>query len=331
MNARSQILLLISSLGVGFASAASAAGQLADDPRWYIAPQGTYVWPDSNRHAGNHTGVRLDVGFQLYPAWDLEFGINDYQLNFDSPLTGSGHQTALGADGLWYFMGRSRAFSPFGLLGAGVADQNQSTGGNSTNAYATLGLGFLSSPWAWDGAIRVSVQHLKYIGDGSFGDTIASIGLQIPIGSRTEPTQVAATQPPASLATPVEMSPELETAAVVPPVIELRGVKFANDSDVILPESGPALDEAVQTLNKHPNLQVQVAGFTDDVGDAAYNVDLSHRRAEAVEKYLIDHGIATERLSAKGYGEDYPIAPNDTPEGRAENRRVELIVQGPGG
>ena len=69
-----------------------------------------------------------------------------------------------------------------------------------------------------------------------------------------------------------------------------------------------------------------VLGHTDNKGGAAYNRELSQRRAQAVVKYLSDKGIAVDRLEAKGFGPDRPVAANDTPQGRAQNRRVEFKV-----
>ena len=318
----------------GIALAASAlpalAGDQTYDDRWYIAPQVSFVYADHARNTDNGTGFRLEFGKPIAESWNLEFGINDYKLDFKSPLTGSTHQTAYGPNALWFFYDRPRVFAPFLLMGAGVMEMNPDFATKSNDTYATVGVGFLSIPWdSWDGAIRVSAQHIKMFGHDNFGDSILSVGLQIPISSRAAPaaTVVPAASPPLT-AEPVEMSPEMEHATTLPHIIELKGVNFEHDSDVLTSDSETVLDEAVETLKDHPNVHVTVAGFTDSVGAADYNVDLSHRRAESVEKYLIAHGIDSARLSAKGYGEAEPIASNDTAEGRAMNRRVELIIEG---
>jgi outer membrane protein OmpA-like peptidoglycan-associated protein len=80
-------------------------------------------------------------------------------------------------------------------------------------------------------------------------------------------------------------------------------------------------------LLSHPELQkLRIEGHTNDQGDAAYNLDLSQRRAEAVVKYLVGRSVARERLEPRGFGQTRPIAGNDTREGRAKNRRVEFII-----
>lgn len=80
-----------------------------------------------------------------------------------------------------------------------------------------------------------------------------------------------------------------------------------------------------ETLHTHPDLRLEVAGHTDAEGDDAFNLDLSHRRPESVRAYLISNGIRPGNLSARGYGEQQPVQSNQTAQGRAENRHVELL------
>jgi OOP family OmpA-OmpF porin len=108
--------------------------------------------------------------------------------------------------------------------------------------------------------------------------------------------------------------------------IELRGVNFASSSDRLLTGAEQVLDDAIDWLKKNPHLVVEVAGHTDSDGAASANLGLSERRAYTVRDYLINGGIGEARLTARGYGESQPIANNDTTEGKAENRRVELRI-----
>ena len=334
MKARYGFLALLSGIALAASTLPAQADDQTYDDRWYLAPGVSFVYADHGRQADNGTGFRLEFGKPIADTWNLEFGINDYKLDFKSPLTGSTHQTAYGLNALWFFYDRPRAFAPYLLLGGGMTEQNPDFGSSSNDPNLSAGLGFLSIPWdGWDGAIRVQVQHLKMFGHGNFGDSIFSLGLQIPLGSRAAPAAAAAAAPapeppePATTA-PAELTPQVEQTTILPRIIVLKGVNFEHDSDVLTADSQGVLDEAVQTLKDHPAVHIIVAGYTDNQGDAAYNVDLSHRRAESVEKYLIDHGIDSARLSAKGFGEEDPIASNDTEEGRLANRRVELIVEG---
>jgi OOP family OmpA-OmpF porin len=84
------------------------------------------------------------------------------------------------------------------------------------------------------------------------------------------------------------------------------------------------LDEAVNVLKENSDVRISVEGYTDNVGPELYNEKLSVRRAEAVFRYLVNHGVAPERMEVIGYGEANPVADNDTESGRAQNRRVEL-------
>jgi outer membrane protein OmpA-like peptidoglycan-associated protein len=104
----------------------------------------------------------------------------------------------------------------------------------------------------------------------------------------------------------------------------LKGVNFESGSAVLTPDSYRVLDEVVRSLMAYPEVKVEIQGFTDNVGKASYNLGLSERRAEAVKQYLVNAGIDPARLIAKGYGEENPVAPNATPEGRAQNRRIQF-------
>lgn len=89
-------------------------------------------------------------------------------------------------------------------------------------------------------------------------------------------------------------------------------------------ESYQELDEVVDILKENPDIKLEIQGHTDSKGSAQYNQTLSEKRAKSVEEYFISHGVKGSQLSYKGYGEEFPIASNETEEGRARNRRVEL-------
>jgi OOP family OmpA-OmpF porin len=109
-------------------------------------------------------------------------------------------------------------------------------------------------------------------------------------------------------------------------IIYLPGLNFQTGKDIILPGAEYVLRDAAATLNKHPDLRIEVAGHTDDVGPGDINYSLSERRAVTVRDFLIRYGVDESRITAVGYGEAQPIADNSTAEGRATNRRVELRV-----
>jgi lipid-binding SYLF domain-containing protein len=107
--------------------------------------------------------------------------------------------------------------------------------------------------------------------------------------------------------------------------VTLSNVHFKTGSAELTPDSKRALDEALTALKEHPDWKIRVEGFTDNQGSKEANLKLSSERAEAVVNWLADHGIDRSRLSAKGYGDARPVASNSTAEGRAKNRRVELV------
>ena len=119
-----------------------------------------------------------------------------------------------------------------------------------------------------------------------------------------------------------EVQEEVKTA--IKAVFE--GLEFETDSDVIKTTCYDKLDNLAAVMNKFKTLKIKISGHTDKTGDAKYNMSLSERRAQAAKTYLIDKGIAASRLAAYGYGEEKPIASNDTPEGRKQNRRVDFNV-----
>ncbi len=106
----------------------------------------------------------------------------------------------------------------------------------------------------------------------------------------------------------------------------LVGVNFEFDSAQLTEGSFPILYGAVQYLNQHADIKVEIQGHCDYMGSENYNQKLSERRATTVRDYLISKGINSSRLTIKGYGESIPIADNNTPEGRALNRRIEFKV-----
>lgn len=107
--------------------------------------------------------------------------------------------------------------------------------------------------------------------------------------------------------------------------IILDGIVFKSGSATISDESASVLEKAYQTLKAYPEMEVEIQGYTDSLGKKSSNQKLSQRRAESVRTWLINKGIDGTKIVAKGYGEDNPISTNATPEGRAENRRIEFM------
>ena len=104
------------------------------------------------------------------------------------------------------------------------------------------------------------------------------------------------------------------------------GILFAFDSAKINPGAEAIAAKIAGMMEQHPTLELAVVGYTDSTGDFNYNIGLSKRRADAIVNLLVKEGIARDRLAGVGVGPLNPIASNNTEQGRAENRRVELVI-----
>ncbi|PTD96081.1 OmpA family protein [Pseudothauera lacus] len=105
-----------------------------------------------------------------------------------------------------------------------------------------------------------------------------------------------------------------------------ENITFDTNRADIRPQFQPVLEQLAQSIRQYPGTVVQVEGHTDATGAAAYNQTLSENRAASVRSYLIQRGVEANRLIAVGYGMTRPIADNNTAAGRAQNRRVEILI-----
>jgi outer membrane protein OmpA-like peptidoglycan-associated protein len=107
--------------------------------------------------------------------------------------------------------------------------------------------------------------------------------------------------------------------------ISINEILFQSSKAVITASSKPILDQLGDVLNKYPDVEIEVSGHTDSSGRKSSNQKLSQLRADAVKEYLVtQHNIDEDKVSSVGYGQDFPIVSNETPEGRALNRRIEI-------
>lgn len=135
------------------------------------------------------------------------------------------------------------------------------------------------------------------------------------------PVVAAPTPPPAPPPPPPPAPPEVGTK-----LVSLDGTNFDFNKATLRADAITKLDNAAKVMNDNPSIKVNIEGHTDSVGSDAYNQGLSERRSSAVVSYLVSKGIDGSRLMSAGYGESRPVASNDTDEGRAQNRRVDLTV-----
>ena len=134
--------------------------------------------------------------------------------------------------------------------------------------------------------------------------------------------EVKPTQPPITESKPVAVVKEPEKVKVV----MKDTVLFDFNSYKLKPEAKEMLRKVAKTLNENPDTVIVVVGYTDSTGSFDYNVKLSEKRAEAVRNELVLNGVDPTRIVVFGCGPKHPIAPNNTPEGRSLNRRVEILI-----
>lgn len=115
----------------------------------------------------------------------------------------------------------------------------------------------------------------------------------------------------------------------LPKKYELRNVFFDTGKSILRPESSKELNELVEFMSLQKTMVIEIAGYTDNVGTDAANLKLSQDRADAVRNYLVNHKIPANQVQAKGYGSSDPVASNDTPDGKQQNRRTEVHIINP--
>jgi outer membrane protein OmpA-like peptidoglycan-associated protein len=150
---------------------------------------------------------------------------------------------------------------------------------------------------------------------------VALLGLVAVSGCKAEAKVNTPPPPPATVPTPAPAVP-------LPDYITVRErIEFETDSAVLLATSLPILDEVIQVMKDNPQITlVEIGGHTDTTGDADANLLLSEQRAQSVKAYFISKGIAEQRMRVRGFGQTVPVASNDTPDGRLQNRRVEFRI-----
>ena len=126
--------------------------------------------------------------------------------------------------------------------------------------------------------------------------------------------------PPAPVAKPAPPAPGTK-------ITEIKGPHFDFNKSTIKPEGQRRLDDVVRLMRDNPTMKVEAVGHTDSVGSDAYNLKLGERRARSVASYLTEQGVSPSRIDIRSEGKARPVASNATAEGRAENRRVEILAE----
>jgi len=297
----------------------------------------------------NYQNPRIEKSATLPPALDRSLNWPQYGLSIDIRR---------------HFITEGRGWNPYALFGIGYqrVEENYPSSllppppdievlkRKAGNLAAKIGVGLQGTLGARatvraEVAVRIATDDTSYAAgtpnptctgdkcyphamkESYFTDTLASISVLLPLGAPPTKEPAPPAPPPPPPATPPTPPPPRPAPPPPPPpiTIDLNGVNFDFDKSALRPDAVQILNEAVTILKRYPDMRVEVAGHTDATGPAAYNQRLSERRAKAVYDFLVSNGISASRLSGPiGYGLTRPIAPNDTREGRAKNRRTEL-------
>lgn len=310
---------------------ASAVARADDIPPFYIAPMGSYVLSDDGRGTKNGIGGTLALGAHLGALVDFE--LRGSFINFPGKNGASDSKLGAGGFGVNVFLFRAPG-------GSGLYIHGDVQGSEKTLYHYGAGYELMF------GGFGLRAEGLVRNEQFEHHEPMINVGLRVPFGSN----------PPKPVYVPPPPPPPQEEAALPPPPppapppppppctgadagtqvsldgckkgdnIVLRGVNFEFDQAVLTVNAKVILDQVAAALARRPDIKVEIGGHTDAKGSVAYNKKLSDRRAASVKTYLAEHGVAPERMTSNGYGKIVAIASNDTDEGRALNRRVELTV-----
>ncbi|HET6806736.1 MAG TPA: OmpA family protein [Frateuria sp.] len=335
------------------------------DGRWYIAPTVGGYYNDTDRNT-NSRQFYYGLGFGRFisPGASIDLFIDRTKRDRDAAVGGGSWANTNYGVAARFYGGDWKTWRPYLLAGL-MGSYHQNRVDNGWSPAAELGVG-VSKSVTDSSDIRIETGYRYDWDDKSqptqsdYGDWFLGFSVVSRFGEPAAAPQPAAAPPPP----PVndcstqdsdndgvndceDKCPATAAGTIVGPdgcpqkvVIDLRGVNFKFDrpskgeTDISKALAEPTsdslavLDQAVDTLQRYPQVHVTVAGYTDSVGTDAYNQALSERRAKIVYDYLTAHGIDASRLDGPiGHGENDPIDTNDTNEGRARNRRTELQVQ----
>lgn len=319
-------------LSLGFSSLVDAAG---DQPPPYQGALGTYGIPDDSRSArmGESTGLELVWGI---PRADSRWG---YELNAFAAILETGtnggtdfYRWGLGGDIRYDFAPRWRLI-PFALAGLNLAYNDvQPDDRDDWGWGANLGAGAVSQAIFGERfRLRGELRGIYDAYDDGFTDYLVGFGVEFALAKPTVVTNTVIERvevvPLAACAAPAAEAIVDSKGCAVEEVTRLDGVTFEFDQARLRPDARTILAEVADTLKRYPQLEVEIAGHTDNFGSEDYNQRLSQQRAEAVRDALVALGIDAARIAAAGYGESQPVADNESDDGREYNRRVEMRIK----
>lgn len=320
MKTKNTLGIVIGSILAATSAGAFAQGQGAVEVEAFAK----HYFPDSSRDLDE--GDLYGAGVSYFLTDDVSLGLSYgsyHNIHTDVPVNGSEkkiHGDWASLDAVYHFGEPGRGLRPY--LSAGVAHQSigQVSSGRNSSTYANIGAGV---KWYLTEHLfaKAGLEGMHNIDDDN-SEWMAGVGVGLNFGGGSR--QVAQVEPTPAPAPIVDTEPEPAPETVR---VELD-VKFAFDQSRVPEASYADIRDLADFMQQYPRTTTVVEGYTDNIGTEQYNQRLSERRAEAVRNVLVDqYGVESQRVGAVGYGESNPIADNDTPEGRALNRRVEAEVE----
>jgi OOP family OmpA-OmpF porin len=331
-------------VALGLMAQGPAVASDSYDDRWYVSGTLGQVGPDNKRGIRDHALYAVGLGKYISRDWSLELAYSHDSGRFQG-RSERWRNRELGLTSRHFFTD-NEVWRPYLKWGVGALN-HRAEFPNSRISGTNLGLhlgGGLQARITDNVNMRSEIGYRFDFDDKTipredyFADFVVSLGVTVALGRAAPPPPPPAepAPPPPPPPPPVEEPPcpPAKPGQIVGPdgcpidvVIDLRGVNFDFDRATLRPESIATLDEAVKILKQYEVIRVEVAGHTCNIGSAEYNQGLSERRAKVVYDYLVNNGIAADRLNWVGYGLTQPIASNATRAGREENRRTELRVR----
>lgn len=329
------------------------------EPAKHLAFGGVYVSPDSGRNVDRGAGASYGYGRGFGATRALEFALSGVTLETGLAGRTDFYQYALGLD-LFQYFGNTASGHPYlvGGLGAAMNDVDPDSKDGFSGS-ANLGIGWRGAPLkGWGIRPRVDVRGTYDSFDSGQIDVRVNFALEVP----AERERIVIQEKRVEVEKIVEVVKEVPAVVVPPPdrdgdgipdaqdqcpdtvggakveadgcvrkaqVVVLPNIEFALDRAELTEDGRETLGQVLRFMNDQPEITLDVWGHTDATGSETYNLRLSQKRAAAVEKFLVDNGIAATRLKSAGFGESRPLADNDTEEGRDRNRRVELNIRAP--
>ncbi|SDJ58747.1 OmpA family protein [Microbulbifer yueqingensis] len=324
---------------------AGAAGP--DDGYLDLVPYFTRV--DGERDTDpDALGLRAAYGWGYEGPWYNEVQIFGAILETNESEMTDFYMSGIGFD-VAYNFGDRQWYTPYLLAGVGIARNDVIPDvDDQTEGFVNFAAGFTTEEISRRGIrLRAEVRYLHDFFQGGRNDWQLGFGVSIPLRCPPPPV-VAMAPPPPPERGPVEVKMadsdgdgvfdrddrcpdtlpgaqvDSEGCVIADQTITLEAVRFELNSDRLTPGARDELLTTVRALRSQPGTAVEIAGHTDSLGNDNYNLRLSQKRANSVRAFLISNGIDAGRITANGYGEQQPVASNDTEAGRALNRRVEM-------